>query len=698
MPSHRNHWIALGLAGLTLAVFLQARHHDFVDLDDPAFVAAARYLDDGISLHSLATDFTVAHPFWSWTPLATISYRLNHAVHGREPAGYILTNIALHLLATLALFFALERMTAASWPSAFVAAVFAVHPLHVESVVWVSERRDVLAGFFWMAGLLAYARYAQRPAAARYALVFVCLALGLLSKPLMVTFPFALLLLDYWPLQRLSRRAVLEKLPMLGLVVVASALTWWVQDRVIPVSFAESQGLTLDLRLRNAADSYLLYLFQTFWPAGLTVYYPHPLGNLSLARATGAAVVLAGATGFALWAARPWLIVGWLWFLGVLVPMIGVVQVGGQARADRFMYVPLVGLAISVAWGVAEFRGTGRRRRALLAATGVAAVVALAVVAHFQVRHWRNSETLFEHNVSLEPGSMFGQRGLGYVRMQQGRLEEAERHLEAAYALRPERVRFDFVRLQLLFAKRAREGADLGEAIARYEKALTLDPDHARAHALLALALADAGRTAEAIAQGREALRLAPTLDWAANNLAWLLATCSDPILRDPPEAVRLAQAAVARKRPPDPDYLETLAVAYAAAGRFDAAAATAERAAALAQESGNAALAKRSAGAARPLPRRPPIAAPSKRFLAFAQFLGPWCRDPLDCRTDSGNTWTRRNRTLGKGDPDANSCALVGAAAGGGDPWVGFGGLGRRYVQLGAREAGEPSLSTPFR
>ncbi|TFG95861.1 MAG: tetratricopeptide repeat protein [Myxococcales bacterium] len=538
-----------------------------------------------------------------------------HAL-GEWPGGYLLTNVALHALATCLLFAALRQMTGRAAPSAFVAAVFAVHPLHVETVAWISERKGVLAGAFWMAGLVAYARYAERPCARRYAAVFACLALGLLSKPVLVSFPLTLLLLDFWPLHRLSRRAVWEKLPMFALVALASGVTLWSQRSFGAMEFAETRDLTLDLRLRNAVDAVVWYGVHSAWPARLTAHYPYAPLELSLGRFLAQAAGLVAATVLLLRAGRrlPALAVGWLWFLVTLAPTLGFVQVGGQARADRYMYVPLVGLLIAVAFPVAAWVASRPRAARVVAVAAAAAVATLAWVATLQVGTWRSSESLYERNLAVEPNSFFGNSALALVRVEQERFDEAEHHFREAFRLSPDNHRRQpLVQFHLLMGSRLAKSGDAAGAIARYESAVALDPDHpdasarlgaalvrrglhaqalphleraiasgeapAIAYASLAVVWAASGRTADAVREGREAMRRDPELSWAANNLAWILATSPDPALRDPDEAVRFAERAVRRSRERDPDLLDTLAAAYAAAARFDAAIAAAERA-----------------------------------------------------------------------------------------------------------------------
>jgi len=625
LPRVRIPLLALALVALTAAVYAPVRGHDFVDLDDPALVTRNPNLPGGLTAAKVARAF--AEPYHAnWTPLATLSLQLDYALHGLEPAGYHVANAALHAAAALLLFLALARMTGSPGPSAFVAAVFALHPLHVESVAWVSERRDVLSGFFFGLTLLAYARHAERPSALRLAAATAAGVLGLLSKPMLVTLPAVLLLLDYWPLGRLSsperaldgkqvRRALAEKLPLVAAVLALAWITFAVQGEG-----GARRELPLDLRVANALCSYALYLRDALWPAHLAVFYPLPLGDVPRGAALASLLLLAGVTAAALRGARtrPYLAVGWLWFVGMLVPVIGLVPVGMQSRADRYTYLPLVGLALMAAFGAADLAGTSRRRRAVAAAAGVAATAAMALASAAQVRTWRDTESLFRHATAAVDDNWFAHHRLGAELRRRGRLDEALEEYTAALRIEP-----GFGAAQLEYASMLEEGGDTAAAVEHYQRGLAVDPDHgvaqrqlgllllaegrveeARPHLARALALGEAtgpvhlglaaaaaaaGRPEEAVAHNREALRLAPDLLSAANNLAWILATHPSPEIRDPEEAVRIAEDASRRAGGTHPGLLDTLAASYAAAGRYDEAVATAtraaERAAALGQE-----------------------------------------------------------------------------------------------------------------
>jgi tetratricopeptide (TPR) repeat protein len=626
--------IALVLAALCFLVFAQVGTHEFVDWDDGVWITENAKLASGLTPGSIWAVLASPHE-GNWIPLSHLSLLLTRTLSGPQPAGFLLGNLLLHMLATLVLFLALARMTGAPGRSAFVAAVFAVHPLHVESVAWASERKDVQAGLFFAGTLYAYARFAERTdSMSRYALVLLLLAGGLLSKPTVVTLPFVLLLLDFWPLGRLhvglragSRRVLLEKLPMLALIAAVSAITFSVQRSAGGMVFAQRE-LPLDLRLWNALDSYGVYLAQAVWPSDLSVFYPHPGEAVARGRAALVGLLLLAVSGAVVALARraPYLLVGWFWYLVTLVPMIGIVQVGMQAHADRYMYLPLQGLAIAAAWGAVDLVGSSQARRRVLAGVAGLLVLLLAVAAHRQTAIWRDSLTLFGRAVALDPGSLAVQHRYAVALRKAGRLDEAQqRYLDLIQ--REPRWAPPWLELGALFEERG----DLAQALERYQEGLRLDPQHSAGHAsrgrvLLQLGrLADAraaferaktlgadsaaldallgtsaqllGRDAEAILEFRSALARDPELISAANNLAWLLATSRDPSLRDPREAVRLAELAVEKQTEPNAGFLDTLAVSYAADGRFDDAVRTATSAAELAETRGQAAMAREIRG-----------------------------------------------------------------------------------------------------
>jgi tetratricopeptide (TPR) repeat protein len=482
----------------TCAAYASVVHHEFVNFDDLIQVVHNPNLRRPATLANLLSHFTV--PFeGNLLPLHWISLHLGFALHGPDPAAFLITNVLLHAASTVVLFAALRSLTGALWRSAFVAAVFALHPLHVESVAWVAERKDVLAGLFFMLGLYAYSGYARRPSAVRYLAVMLCFALALMSKSSVVSFPAVLLLLDFWPLGRLrgaAGRVLLEKLPLLVLSALASLTTFLTQRAVGNTVLSGPVGW--GARLANAVESYWLYLVDVVWPAGLAALYPHPyrLAPISTGQAiaaAGLAAALVAATAVVLAASRrrPYLGVGWLWYLGSLVPMIGLVQVGIQARADRYTYLPLVGLAIMVAWSVPERLSSTRRR--LLAGLAGGVLVAFTVVTRLQLRHWQDSFALYERAIAVTERNFYAHERLAYELLHAGRPAAARDHYRAAIAIAPSRAP-----LYYGLALSLSELGDREAAIATYRIALKREPNMVLAHGSLGLLLLEAGRLAEA--------------------------------------------------------------------------------------------------------------------------------------------------------------------------------------------------------
>ena len=622
-------WIVLLLAAATLAVFYQVRSHEFVGYDDYVYIVQNEILREGPGARGLLRAF---RPYEvNWIPLTWISLQVDYALYGLEPAGYLLTNVALHASSAILLYLALLSMTGAVWRSAFVAGVFALHPLHVESVAWATERKDALSGLFFMLTLCAYARYARQPSSiGRYLLVVLCVALGLMAKPMLVTLPFVLLLLDYWPLARLRepgasawprvpalRAACVEKLPLFGLAIAAGAVTYFVQSSSGTVSALER--LPLGLRVENAIESYAIYVWKSVWPTGLAAFYPHPLTSVASGRLLASAVFLAALSFAALRSAatRPYAIVGWLWYLGTLLPVIGLIQVGMQARADRYMYLPLIGLSIAVAWSAADLARRWRVPRPALAALAALLLLALGAGSWRQVDTWRNTHALYERALAVTRDNYLAHKGFGNALLLEDRLDEAAFHYAEAARLAP-----DWPKPRLGLADVAVARGRLDDALRAYERELRRDPDDLEAagrygmalgmagryaearpyleralaahagtaelHLSLAIVEAALGRPGESIRRGREALRMDPRSVEAANGLAWTLATCGDPALRDPEAAIRLIEATALASG--DPWLLDTLAAAYASAGRLPDAIATAQRAAAAAEQRGRGA------------------------------------------------------------------------------------------------------------
>ena len=503
--------MAVALLALVAWIYAPVRAHEFVRYDDGDHVYENPLLSEGLTWRSAGWAFTKPQAA-NWTPATTLSFQLSKSLVGLEPHQVLLTNVALHGLAAVLLFLGLAQLTGAAIPSAFTAAVFAVHPLHVESVAWASERRDVLAGVFFGATLLAYARFAARPSVARYGGLFASVLLGMLSKPTFVTVPCVLLLLDVWPLGRLSiagrgeRRVWLEKVPLFALAAGLSALTAWAQNAGGATGYA--RRLDVAERVSNALESYATYLVQALWPAKLAVFYPHP-EEVRFAVAGASALLLLGISALA-WHKRrdtPAIAVGWLWYLGMLVPMIGLVQVGMQARADRYTYFPLTGACLALFFPLAQSlarRGAAGLARGVVVA-GLVAVLALAVTARRQVGVWANTRSLFEHALAVAGPSAAVHQQLGGVEYRAGQLAPALRHYGEA-AKRAPGWAFPILGLGEVLSR----GGESERAKEMYRKGLTLDRNNVQAHVKLGLLELRDGETASAVALFERGLALLP--------------------------------------------------------------------------------------------------------------------------------------------------------------------------------------------
>jgi tetratricopeptide (TPR) repeat protein len=554
-PSGRTLLASLALCAATLAVYAPVRGYGFFGFDDGVYVSENPYVAGGLAREGVAWAFSLAGHGANWHPLTSLSHMLDVELFGMSPGPQHLVSLALHLLGTLLLFGFLQSTTGAPGRSALVAALFAVHPLHVESVVWISARKDVLSGVLFVLTLWAWAWYARRPGAGRHALVAVSLALGLMAKPMLVTLPFVLLLLDVWPLGRLplsgaggpapapsrtwravAPRLVLEKLPLLALCAVSSALTLVVQRSWGAV--ATAQALPLEQRAANAAFAYVAYVGKTLWPAGLAAFYPPRIPSISGAVVAGCVLLLAAATAAAIRAGgrRPYLLVGWLWYLGMLVPVIGLVQVGDQAMADRYTYLPLIGLFVAAAWGLHDLAPAALRRTALPAAA-LLAVAACGLAARIQVGYWRSDAALWEHAAAVTSGNWVAEIMLANLLAAQGRLPEAIGRYEEALRVRPGSAEAH----NGLGAALAEQGR-FADAVPRYQEALRLRPGFAEAHNNLGNAYSQLDRFAEAEREFAEALRARPWFALAHANLglALLRQGKADEAIRAFAEALRL--------------------------------------------------------------------------------------------------------------------------------------------------------------
>lgn len=535
--------VVTGIGSIFLAVivwiaFGQALGHEFVGYDDPRYVVQNPWVTNGLTLGGIQWAFTHVHAT-NWHPLTTISHMLDCQLYGLQPWGHHLTNILLHAAAAILLFLALRKLTGALWPSLFVAAVFAVHPLRVESVAWVSERKDVLSGVFFMLTLWAYARYARGNGATSfwYTTVVVLFALGLMCKPTLVTVPFVLLLLDYWPLGRSEPSSslgrgitrdtwpwlVLEKLPLFVLSAASCVATLLAQKQALAASLKPPLGE----RVGNALISYAVYLGQMIWPAHLAVLYPYPEGNLKVSHVILALLLLLIiSAAFFTWRRKyPFLLTGWLWYLGMLVPMIGIVQVGSQVRADRYTYLPQIGLYILVAWGAMELFHQWRRSHVTLTGAGLLIITALITRSYFQNSYWQDTETLWKHATATTSNNYIATTNLAEALFQSGRFDEAIAECQKALKIKPD---FAAAHVDLGAAlvenQRGGDGARrqngaVDEAIVHYRRALQIKPDFAQAHSNLGTALLLKGQVDEAIAHYQKALEIDPNFAEARYSL-----------------------------------------------------------------------------------------------------------------------------------------------------------------------------------
>jgi tetratricopeptide (TPR) repeat protein len=693
--------MALGLAAATLVFYAGVIDNAFVNYDDDLYITDRVEVEEGLAPESLAWAFTSTQGA-NWFPLTRLSWLLDAQLFGVEPHAFHATSLALHVANALLLFWALVRLTGTLGPSAFVAGVFALHPLHVESVAWAAARKDVLSGLFFMLALLSHERVARSRHPWPWGVaLFACMALGLMAKPVLVTLPCVLLLLDLWPLRRLSRedgrldgarllRAVLEKLPLFALAAVSSALTLSTQEA--SGALQDATRYPLWLRLANFCEATVMYVAQAFWPRDLSVFYPHPLASVEPWMVGVGAWLLLGVSWWTLRRLRrwPWAAVGWLWFVGMLVPMSGVLQVGQASRADRYTYLPLIGLTIAVTWAGRTVVARWPAVRVGVQRAAVVVLLLLGFLAADQVDVWHSSRSLFEHAlavtehnhvahinlglalhvaghsreaephlsqaIAIEPASAMARGIRGEVRLRLKRPAEAEPDFRAALRLQPRSPRWSMglaytlldldrpeeagevlrrarvadpeavglhavlglalvrsgrneegmAELRLALAREGQLSRELGrhgaamvhaqvgllladagsheEALAELSRAVALDPETGEYHASRGVLLQTLGREMAAADAYRHALGEGTRSIRVLNNLAWLLAAGADPGLRAPDEALALAQEAAGLTREEDPSVLDTLATAYAAAGRPAEALATARRALGLAR------------------------------------------------------------------------------------------------------------------
>jgi tetratricopeptide (TPR) repeat protein len=678
LSTKRNGWwdwlIVASLLVGTLALYWRVGKYQFINFDDEDYVVGNVHVQSGLTLDSLLWAFTTGARS-NWHPLTWLSYQLDAQLFGINAGAMHLENVVIHSINAALLYGLLAGMTGRRPAAAWVAAMFAWHPLHVESVAWISERKDVLSTLFMFLCLLAYLRYVRRPVMANYVLVLILMALGLMAKPMLVSLPCIMLLLDIWPLRRLweqtvapptlwtrtrSGAIVAEKLPLFALAAASAAVTYAVQTA--GGSMASPSGVPLGIRLSNALVSYVDYLRLMAAPRGLAIFYPHPAtypgGTASQAQLIISAIVLTSITAIAIIAVRrlPWILIGWLWYVGMLLPVIGLVQVGQQSRADRYSYVPLVGVLIAIAWTtiwLAKFRPKiGNLLAGLLAAVSIGG---MATVTWRQIGYWRDSETVMTRAVQAVPNNYLAHASLGMALDDRGLPEAAAQEYHAALAIKPDAALalyglalqaqqrgeaenaiglyeralsadpdddVAYNNLGNLLAQQGRQqeairvykagiarGAQvpqiyhnlalaqarqgaLDDAIGNWKTAIKLNPRYADAEFQLGLALSTVGQDAAGLEHLRRAIELRPDRADLLANFAWVLATHPSPQFQNAPEAVTLAEKACKLTHNDNPQFLDVLAAAYARASQFDHAIATAQGALALARERNDQALA----------------------------------------------------------------------------------------------------------
>jgi len=508
--------ICLFLVISTLAVYWQVRNYPFINYDSRTYITENHHVKSGVTLKSIAWSFTAMRAS-NWHPLTWLSHMLDSQLYGMNSGQHHLTNVLFHILNTLLLFFILKKMSGALWRSGFVAALFALHPLHVESVAWVAARKDVLSTFFWMLTLWSYVRYVERSNVIGYLLVFLFLSLGLMAKPMLVTLPFVLLLIDYWPLRRFQpgdfthsqkRRfnfgLIREKIPLFLLSVASSVITFMVQKSGGAVNSLDV--IPFKSRIANAVVSFVGYIGKMIWPHNLAVFYPYPK-SIPLWKVAGAGVlfVIVSAVVFRTKRTKPYLTVGWLWYIGTMVPVIGLVQVGLQAMADRYTYVPLIGLFIIVAWGIKDIASKWRYKRIGLSATIAITLAIIIMQARIQVTYWSNSINLFEHALDVTVNNSVAHANLAVALGERGKIDAAIRHCYEALRIKP-----DLVIPHLNLGVALREQGKLNEATEHFSTALHMKHDCVEAYYELGVTLERQGHFDAAFRHYSEALKIKP--------------------------------------------------------------------------------------------------------------------------------------------------------------------------------------------
>ena len=534
--------IILCLILITYTVFSSVINHGFIALDDDMYVTGNPHVQRGLSLKGIFWAFTSTGESGMWIPLTWLSLMLDAHLYGLNPGGFHLTNLLLHIINVLLLFIVLARITGCPWKSAFVAALFAIHPLRVESVAWVTERKDVLSALFFLLSLWIYADYVENPNMKRYVLVFLFFVFGIMAKPSLIVFPFVLLLLDYWPFARFQEKKshwmngfrsqepsvpepkrshfiylIIEKVPFLLFAPISGIVTLLGHQNVGALS--SLKHLPISIRISCAFVFYVKYIGKMFWPRNLAIFYPHPY-TFPIEQVMGAMVFLLSVSLLVIWKARKrYLVFGWFWYLVALLPVIGILQAGVQGIADRFTYLPLIGLFVMIAWGVPDILSGWRYRQVVLSVSAILVLATLMISSRLQVGLWQDSKKIFEHTLLVTENNFLIHHNFGHTLAMEGRIDEGISHLRESLRIRPDRAKAHY-HLGLLLVDDGR----IEEGIACYREALRVNPDFEPAHNNLGAVLARRGKTEDAIFHYTEALRIKPDFASAHINLGMLRA------------------------------------------------------------------------------------------------------------------------------------------------------------------------------
>jgi tetratricopeptide (TPR) repeat protein len=588
-------FIYFALAVITFIVFWQVLNFSFVNYDDYEYVSENPHVLSGLTPRGIALAFTAPH-VGNWLPLTWLSFMFDCQLFGPNPHWIHFVNLLLHIANTLLLFTVLRKMTGSLWPSAFVAAAFAIHPMHVESVAWITERKDVLSTFCLLLTLAAYVAYVKRPRLVSYLLPVLLFACGLMAKPMLVTLPFVLLLLDYWPLNRFMPHqkdgkkpfkavkgaisfsyGIIEKIPFFALSAASSIVTFLVQRNIGAMS--DISAVSLVDRLTNTFLSYTRYMGRIFWPQNLAIFYPYDVNTFSFWQIALCVLLLFAISFLVLYFGRTrrYLPVGWFWFVITFLPVIGLLQSGPQGWADRYTYIPYIGLFMMFAWGLPELLSKWPYRRIALGTAMVIALTALGICARLQVSYWKDTSTLFSRALAVTQNNYLAHYNFGNDLSMQNLYPLAIEHYKKAIQIKPY-----YAEAVLGLGDAFAAQGDLNEAIECWQKTLQLKLTSANAahvHNNLGVVLQQQGKFSEALTHFNRARQLAPDSPIPMNSLAWFIATCAELKNRDVNEAVRLAGRACELTDYKNPSYLDTLAAAYASAGRFSEAVDTAKKA-----------------------------------------------------------------------------------------------------------------------